>query len=176
VDTLVSALPERAAEAAGIRKQGGSGRLQFLLGIASGIAAGAGAGLLLQPPPDGGGDGGPRNQARDLAARASGQIQDAAARARQAFAQGRDRAVEAARSTQHAAAAAATSAQSGVAAAGHTSVEAAGTATPAVTTPARGALDGLKARWRAAVSEGREASAETQEELRRRYLEYTKRT
>jgi hypothetical protein len=131
---------------------------KLLAGMIIGIAAGAGLALLTSQGNGGGGaEGG-----------MAGQIKALLDRARSAFEQGRARALAAGRRA----------AITGGESAGESSVavqETAAEGTRAVAAPAQGLMDQLKARWREAVTEGRVASAEKEAEMRRKYLEYTKR-
>ncbi|MBI2761338.1 MAG: hypothetical protein HYX51_07940 [Chloroflexi bacterium] len=131
---------------------------RILMGLLSGIAAGAGLGLLLGK---GGGSGGGTGDLRNQIVALLQQAQDA-------FEQGRTRAITAARQqatlTGDAAEAGASQSQAVTE-----------RATAAVAEPVRGFTDQLKVRWREAVAEGRLASEAKQAELRRKYLEDTKR-
>jgi hypothetical protein len=129
--------------------------VRILMGLLSGIAAGAGLGLLL-----GKGDGGEGN--------ARSQVMALLQQAQDAFEQGRTRAVTAARQQ---AATAGDAAEAG-ASQTHAITE---RATAAVAEPVRSFSDQLKVRWREAVAEGKLAAEAKQAELRRKYLEDTKR-
>ena len=128
---------------------------RILLGLLSGIAAGAGLGFLLGKDDGSGGD--PRRQVVALLH----QAQDA-------FEQGRARALTAARRE------AADTGEAAGETAGQTQAVAE-RATTAVVEPVRSFADQIKARWHEAVAEGKLASDAKQAELRRKYLEDTKR-
>jgi gas vesicle protein len=150
---------------------------RFLLGLIIGGIAGAGLGLVLQPTPRGTG------QTRRTGEPVFGPValrldraRKLLAQARTAFEQGRATVVHAGRGVgvtdEVAQTAMATGADTALAE---------GTPQRVAAVPERvtGGIQGLtaelKARWRQAVAEGKQAAAETEAELRRRYLEDTKR-
>jgi gas vesicle protein len=147
------ALPEGAVQIIGRRKRRGRGWISLVLGLLAGAAAGGVVGLLLAPAPEGDGEGG-------LAER----VQALPERARTAFERGRAQARQAGGA-----------AAGGAAEARMTALSTAGDTAADVLTPVRSFGAALKERWREAVEAGKVASAEKQAELRRRYLEDTRR-
>jgi hypothetical protein len=149
---------------------------RFLLGLIIGGAAGAGLGLVLQSSPRALGqprrDGEPATAPVTLRLDRARRLMD---QARAAFEQGRSTAIDAGRSVKEQTAHTAESAGAGVVHAEEAAVARAASVTTGVTGGIQGFTAELKSRWREAVAEGKQAAAETEAELRRRYLEDTKR-
>lgn len=153
---IAASFPPTQEWAARRRQRGGWGR--FALGLLAGSGTGAALGLLVTSRAgDGGADAGTLGRAGE----AAGGVRE---RALRAFERGRSAAADSAGAV-------------GDAATGGTVQvkDAAGNVASSVAAPPRSALDSVKARWREAMSDGKAAAAEKEREMRRRYLEDTKR-
>ena len=179
-ERVIDALPEPIAEATGRRKRG-RGRLPVLLAVLAGIGAGAGLGLVLMrrrdalPP-----------AVNDATQRLSAGARTGAERARSVAQAGVSRAqqVTGRGAGQPEAQTAAVPGgepwdrrrdQAALAAGVPPEETPRGAPRPPAVAQAQGLVEGLKARWREASAAGKEAADEKQSELRREYLEDTKR-
>jgi len=152
------------------------GFARFLLGLLVGGVAGAGLGLVLPPNPRGLGqrrrDGEPVVAPVTLRLDRARKLME---QARAAFEQGRSTAIEAGQSARVRTSEAAHMAGASVIHAEESAAHEAVAVSNRVTGGIQGLTAELKSRWREAVSEGKQTAAETEAELRRRYLEDTKR-
>jgi gas vesicle protein len=149
---------------------------RFLLGLIIGGIAGAGLGLVVQPAPRGSGQ--KRQNGEQMIAPVTFRLDRARKlmeQARAAFDQGRSTAIEAGQSARVRTSEAAHTAGASVIHAEESAAHEAAAVSNRVTGGIQGFTAELKSRWREAVSEGKQAAAETEAELRRRYLEDTKR-
>lgn len=171
-ERVVERLPAPAARLVGRRKRRG-GWIPFLLALVAGAGAGAGIGLLLVRRAGASAPGGLPARVNAGAARLRVQAQDGLGRARRQVQQALPQRQQTAGTTVTVV----SPAEERALTAGVLPEESARGAALAgrVTTPARNAIDRVKTRWQEAVAAGKEASAEKQAELRRQYLEDTKR-
>lgn len=180
-ERVLDVLPERVTTMAPRRRE--SNRwLQFSLGLFVGTAAAVGVGMALRPKPrDDGQPAGVAGRLRVMPSRAQDRARRGYTRGRDAFILGRTTAVERAQQGRSAALEAAQRARGTVAATIITRPAIEGQPPPPPSPVARATSgiqalrDGVRDRWQDAVAEGKDESAEKQAELRRRYLEYTKR-
>jgi hypothetical protein len=149
----------------------------FLLGLLLGAAVGAAVRLVLDSgtATARGTGGDPMSRVRSVLAAAGQQAQGTLQRAQAAFEQGRASALGAGHAMRETTEEATDAALAGAAHTQVTPAERVTAVTTGLTGSVQGVIEQVKSRWREAIAEGKQAAAETEADLRRRYLEDTKR-